>query len=59
MKALNPDVLLKIMLRYHMHYLAEEIGKYLRFGESFVTLVHLHWASLKVAEKDINDNVLC
>ncbi|EGR30648.1 vacuolar sorting protein, putative [Ichthyophthirius multifiliis] len=57
-KGLQQENLVKILMRYNLHYLASEIIQFLKFHESLQSLVHLHWAGEKVQDEKISNEVL-
>jgi len=46
------------MLRYNLHYLANEITKYLNFNIKLRSLIYTHWACCRVESND-DDDTLC
>lgn len=47
-EALTEDGLLNILLRYHLHYLAFEIFKFLKKSLNFRIQIYAHWAQCKI-----------
>lgn len=58
LKSIDSNVLIKILLRYRAHYLANEICKFLDFPQKLKSLIYIDWARCKV-ECQESDEHLC
>ena len=55
--SLEPAHLIKILLRYQLYYLADEICKFLSFDQRLISNVYVSWACAKIEGKE-NDETL-
>lgn len=49
--------MLKILLRYNLHYLAFEVFKYLRKSQKFRIQIYTHWACCKVENQEDEQSI--
>lgn len=56
-EALSEDNLLKILMRYNMHYLAYEIYNYLKKSQKFRIHIYTHWACCRVESEDDEETI--
>jgi hypothetical protein len=56
-ESLSEDGLLRILLRYNMHYLAYEVYNYLKKSQKFRVQIYTHWACCRVESEDDEEAV--
>ncbi|CAD8149295.1 unnamed protein product [Paramecium octaurelia] len=53
-----PDIMIGLLLRYNLHYLAVEVSNFLKFQIKQRASIYTHWACRKVEVQE-DDDVLC
>ena len=57
LKSIDPNILIKILLRYRAHYLAFEVCKFLDFSQKLKSLIYIDWARCKVESQEPDDHL--
>ena len=57
LKSIDPNILIKILLRYRAHYLAYEVCKFLDFSQKLKSLIYIDWARCKVETQESDDHL--
>lgn len=57
LKSIDPNILIRLLLRYRAHYLAFEICKFLDFSQKLKSLIFIDWARCKVESQESDDHL--